>query len=352
MKKIITLIIGAMAFMLFPLLVSAQIRVVCVGDSTTYGYGLPDQSTQSFPARLQRLGSGYSVLNCGASGTCMVRNDPASYWNTGSFTQAQNDNPQILLILLGTNGGDPPRWNAHGGDFYNDYVAMINVFRANGKNPKIFVCYPLPCFTSVKAPQDTIIKTQVIPLIRQVAATQGLSIIDFNTTMQAYVNDFQADGIHPNPAGAQRMADIAFGAIGGMGGVHYIVNQANGLAIDNASSSAQGAGMLQWGLNGGLQQQWTLTQNPDTSWNIISQYSGQALDDPGSSTANGTTMIQWGSNGGANQRWWVDKQSDGSYKIWNVSSSLALDDDNMSTNGTPLIQWTWNGGNNQRWHLQ
>ena len=45
MKKIITLIIGAMAFMQFPLLVSAQIRVVCVGDSTTYGYGLVVSTT-------------------------------------------------------------------------------------------------------------------------------------------------------------------------------------------------------------------------------------------------------------------------------------------------------------------
>ncbi|BDI33542.1 hypothetical protein CCAX7_55930 [Capsulimonas corticalis] len=135
-------------------------------------------------------------------------------------------------------------------------------------------------------------------------------------------------------------------------GVHTIFNQANGLVIDNASTTTQGAGMLQWGWNGGVQQKWIFSQNSDTSWNIINKYSGQSLDDPGGSTTNGTQIIQWGVNGASNQRWWVDQQSDGSYKIWNQSSSLALDDDNMSSNGAPLIQWTWNGGSNQKWYLK
>jgi hypothetical protein len=146
-----------------------------------------------------------------------------------------------------------------------------------------------------------------------------------------------------NPAG---------GGGGSIAGTHVIVNQANGLAIDNGSSTAQGALMLQWGSNGGSQQKWTFTQNSDSSWTIASVYSGQDLDDPGSSTANGTQMVQWGSNGGSNQHWVVTQQSNGHYEIANKSSGLALDDDNQSTNGTPLIQWGWNGGANQFWILQ
>ena len=46
----------------------AQIRVACVGDSITAGYGLSDPGTQSYPAQLQALlGSGYSVGNFGVS---------------------------------------------------------------------------------------------------------------------------------------------------------------------------------------------------------------------------------------------------------------------------------------------
>jgi lysophospholipase L1-like esterase len=52
----------------------------------------------------------------------------------------------------------------------------------------------------------------VIPLIKKVADSQGLSIIDFNTPMQPYGNLFQ-DGIHPTAEGAKKMAEIAYKAI-------------------------------------------------------------------------------------------------------------------------------------------
>ena len=352
MKKTIASI-GVIASLLLPFVSSAQTRVACVGDSTTWGYGLANQSVEGYPARLQaELGSGYVVKNFGVNGSCMVKNDPASYWNTSAFTDAKNYNAQIIIILLGTNDGDPPRWNAHKGEFYNDYVAMINAFRANGQNPRIFVGYPLPCFTSAKAAQDTTIKTQVIPLIQQVAASQGVSSIDFSTTMQNS-SWFQSDGIHPNATGAQRMADLAFSALSSsIAGTHLIVSAQNGIAVDNGGRTTNGAPIILWGNNGGVNQKWTFTQNSDTSWNIISQQSGKALEDPGFSTANGTQMDQWTSNSGDNQRWWVDLQSDGTYKIWNKYSSGALDNSSSSVNGHPLIQWGWNGGSQQRWNLQ
>lgn len=137
-----------------------------------------------------------------------------------------------------------------------------------------------------------------------------------------------------------------------IGGSHFIVNKLNGIAVDNAGKTADGAGVVIWGLNNGQNQKWLFTQNSDTSWNIISQSSWKALDDPGFSTTNGTKMDQWTWNSGSNQRWWVDQQSDGSYKIWNQYSSGALDSASSSKNGDPLIQWGWNGGNQQRWLLQ
>jgi acyl-CoA thioesterase-1 len=54
------------------------------------------------------LGSGYTVTNCGASGTCMVKGDVrATYWKTKQFQDALNFDPQIVIIKLGTNDGDP-----------------------------------------------------------------------------------------------------------------------------------------------------------------------------------------------------------------------------------------------------
>jgi len=135
-------------------------------------------------------------------------------------------------------------------------------------------------------------------------------------------------------------------------GSHLIVNKLTGMAVDNGSSTTQGAGVIQWGANGGASQKWYFTQNSDTSWNIVNADSGMNLDDPNNSTTNGTQMIQWGSNGGSNQKWWVDVQSDGTYKIWNQYSSDALDGSSSTTNGYALIQWGWNGGTQQRWLLE
>jgi lysophospholipase L1-like esterase len=205
-----TVLAGMMAFLLFPFLVSAQTRVVCVGDSITEGWGLTNANVQAYPARLQELlGSAFKVLNCGVSGSCMVKADRASYWNTKKFVAATNFDPQIVIIKLGTNDGDPPRWNIHKGEFYNDYVDMINEFRKNGRHPRIYVCYPVPRFGPVKAAQDRTIKNEVIPLIKKVADSQGLGIINFNTAMQPY-GDLFPDNIHPNAEGAQKMAEIAF----------------------------------------------------------------------------------------------------------------------------------------------
>jgi lysophospholipase L1-like esterase len=198
---------------MLPFLAAAQTRVVCVGDSITEVWGLTNARVQAYPARLQELlGPDFKVLNCGVSGSCMVKKDRSSYWDTQRWVTATNFDPQIVIIKLGTNDGDPPRWNAHKDEFYDDYVEMIGDFRKNGRDPQIFLCYPVPCFGTVKAPQDRTIKTEVIPLIKKVADKFGLPIIDFNTAMQPYSELFP-DNIHPYAAGAQKMAEIVFKAI-------------------------------------------------------------------------------------------------------------------------------------------
>ena len=142
------------------------------------------------------------------------------------------------------------------------------------------------------------------------------------------------------------------GSANPIAGVHSIINVQNGEAVDNASSNGLSAKMILWGSNGGNAQKWNFTQNSDTSWNIVSQYSGMALDNDASSS-NGTQLSQYTANSGNNnQHWWVDQQSDGTYKIWNKVNSKSLDNGSKSGNNIPLIQWDWNGGNQQRWRLQ
>jgi len=147
-------------------------------------------------------------------------------------------------------------------------------------------------------------------------------------------------------------AQIAVFGTSMIAGVHRIVNVQSGKAIDNGST-ALGSGDVQWtvnNVNNGLQQKWMFTQNTDTSWNVINQYTSLAMEME--SATNGAQAKVWSANGGSNQRWWVDRQTDGNYKIWNQWTSKALENASSTNDGAFIIQWDWNGGNQQRWMLQ
>jgi len=135
-------------------------------------------------------------------------------------------------------------------------------------------------------------------------------------------------------------------------GVHTIVSKQNGIAIDNGGLYGNKTGIVQRGLNGGQSQKWNFTQNADNTWNILSESSWEAMDDPGGSKTSGTQMIQWQLSREANQRWRLGQQPDGSYKIWNQASGLVLDNSKSSKNGQALIQQGWNGAPQQHWLLQ
>ena len=138
----------------------------------------------------------------------------------------------------------------------------------------------------------------------------------------------------------------------GIGGIHVITNKKTGLAIDSAGKFGNGAEVIQWGLNGGQNQRWLLTQNSDSSWNIINLSTWEALDCPGGSASNNLTMVQWQPSRNSNQRWLIDQQPDGTVKISNQASGKVLDGSSSTVNGATLVQWGWSGGPQQLWNLQ
>ena len=184
------------------------VRVVCVGNSITEGFGNTCQE-KAWPGQLnQLLGSGYTVLNCGVSGTTMFKNSDAPYWKTERFKQALDADPQILIIALGTNDADPWRWNKLKNEFESDYLDMIAEFRKNGKDPIIYVCLAPPLFGEAKQPQNKMVEEELIPAVKRIATMVSASIIDFH---QPLLNAGYAfpDDVHPDDKGAALMAQIA-----------------------------------------------------------------------------------------------------------------------------------------------
>lgn len=189
----------------------AQIKVACIGNSITEGYGLKDASTQSYPSRLKALlGGGYTVQNDGASGRTMLKSDAKnSYWKYGKLGQALALKPNIVLIELGTNDANnfASTWTTVGPEFKRDYLAMIDTLLSQSVKPRIYPIMPLP----IRGGNDAIL-VKANALIREAGAERGLTVIDcyapFKDKSQLYT-----DGLHPNAAGADTMAHIIYRVI-------------------------------------------------------------------------------------------------------------------------------------------
>ncbi len=137
------------------------------------------------------------------------------------------------------------------------------------------------------------------------------------------------------------------------GAFYRFLNQNSGQALDvNGSSTADGAGIIQWPQNGGNNQQWIITDNGGGYYKITNRNSGKALDVDMSSTTAAAGIIQWPWNGGNSQQWQLTASSPGIYKVINRNSGFALDVNGASTaNGAGIIQWNTNTGTNQQWQI-
>ena len=84
------------------------IKVACVGNSITYGFGVKDREHDSYPAQLQRmLGDSYQVGNFGRSGATLLTKGHRPYVIQPEYQQAKDFNADIVLIHLGINDTDP-----------------------------------------------------------------------------------------------------------------------------------------------------------------------------------------------------------------------------------------------------
>lgn len=209
------------------------VRIVCVGNSITEGYGNTTQD-KAWPGQLGLLlGKGYTVTNCGVSGTTMFRNSDAPYWNTDRFVKAHDIDPQILIMALGTNDADPWRWNRWKGEFKKDYLDMVETFRRNEKDPIIYVCLPPPLYGTDKKPQNTVVEEELIPLLHEIADEIGAQVIDFHQPLLNAADCFP-DNVHPDDNGAARMARIAFEKINEIQSIRPNTRANNGEVIEKA----------------------------------------------------------------------------------------------------------------------
>jgi len=185
-----------------------EIRVACIGDSITDGYGIDLRDTNGYPAQMQRmLGDKYWVKNFGVSAATTLDNGDFPYKKQLAWEDAQAFNPNIVVVKLGTNDSKPYNW-AHKADFAPALEELLSTLEALPAKPRILLATPVPAGENVWSIQEDIIEKEIIPIIRQTAARHGLTVIDLHEAFEGSRDLILPDGIHPNQQGARKMAEI------------------------------------------------------------------------------------------------------------------------------------------------
>ena len=182
------------------------IKVACIGDSITEGYGLARQSKTAYPAVLDSiLGADYEVLNLGRSATTLQQEGDFPYWICKEFSNAFAFEPDIVVIKLGTNDTKPNNWNA--ANYKKDYQCLIDTLMTISSHPKIYLTLPVPVFKTKWGINDSTVVNGVIPIVKEIAKTNNLPVIDLYHQMQDQGANFP-DSIHPNEQAVKVMANI------------------------------------------------------------------------------------------------------------------------------------------------
>jgi acyl-CoA thioesterase-1 len=229
---------------------AAPIKVACVGDSITQNSGWSDKLGVL-------LGANYTSTNYGVSGTTLLKKGDVTYWTTGAFTQSHSSNPDIVVIMLGTNDSKPQNWNTHKGEFVGDYEALIDSYAALPSHPRIYLNLCPPAGTNGYAIVGSVIENEILPDIKQIAQEKGVPTIDVFTAFGGHNLDQSlygspADLVHPNAKGAQVIADTVYAALKAApsdGGTDGAVSDAradagssSGDAVAEAPGGSAGAG--------------------------------------------------------------------------------------------------------------
>lgn len=184
----------------------APIRVACVGDSLT-------QSCE-YPYDLWNLigNQTYLVRNYGVGARTVSLQSETPYMNTSAFQEALDFQPNVVIIMLGTNDAQPSlhQYNA---SFVSDYVRLISAFQALFSKPEIWVVLPPPIVSNQSGAMDSAyFQNTIIPAIGQAANATEVPIIDVFSA-STWPKSLYIDGVHINSAGAKVVANTVYRAV-------------------------------------------------------------------------------------------------------------------------------------------
>ena len=203
-------------------------KVACIGDSITYGLGLADRETTSYPSQLQSLLDAkfpgkYEVRNFGNSGRgiyldSMRGNEKRGFRYMPEHKAALAWKPDIVICNLGINdNGEYIKEYTGGrtrGQFTRDYMTMLADYAKQSPKPKFYIWTKLSPLAEgqrfYRSPEPFLMQADLEEVARRVRAVG----IDMQAPLREKMDEiFARDKIHPNAEGAKIIAETTFNAM-------------------------------------------------------------------------------------------------------------------------------------------
>lgn len=184
-------------------------KIICMGDSITYGFGLPDLSKRW--SDLASAHTGHTLINRGVSG------DTTGGMLARCQTQVFNQAPDAMVLLGGINDISIT------GQYRPVCANVVAICRqAELLSIPVILGVPLPIFPADMCPPEwdpeqdmartAALGEQYAHWIRHYAADKHLPLADFRSPFLrpdgTVDRSLFQDGLHPTEEGHRRMADV------------------------------------------------------------------------------------------------------------------------------------------------
>ena len=217
MKSVLTFCCALIA----AVLCAEPIKVACIGDSITFGTGIKNRETDSYPAQLQKLlGPDYEVRNFGNPGRGIYLHswrgkERRGYRYMPEHQAALAWQPDIVVCNLGINdnGEFIKKDRAEPGTFAKDYQTLLADYQALPTKPKLYIWGKF----APLAPGQNFYRSaepfMMQPELAKVAAATGAQLIDMQEPLRSVLLTAFPDKIHPTAEGAKIIAETVHVAL-------------------------------------------------------------------------------------------------------------------------------------------
>lgn len=215
------------------------VKVVCIGDSITEGYGVSADLLGPYPAQLQKkLGMAFEVYNQGVSCTCSINRTlhgrvvGTPYVLEKKWEEALEIPGDVYVVLHGTNDAqDGYNEEEDRPDIYNnvfafreyfceDYMKMLQEIHRKKPCAAIFSVKTIPVteYCIWRKHRQAYLEDILMRLDSIWKENPWLHTVDLQRAFLSVPEEerrklYQSDGVHPSKSGARLISEIIGNAI-------------------------------------------------------------------------------------------------------------------------------------------